>query len=78
MQPSIIEGDARLVLSGESKPFAADSIVREIKVVPDGFPVVHDPVFQVLRQRHVLSDGQHLPTDEQGDHRRPRPADKRA
>jgi hypothetical protein len=40
LQPSIVEGDARVFLDGTSQPFAADSILRAVKVVPEGFPVV--------------------------------------
>ncbi|HEV3022181.1 MAG TPA: alpha-2-macroglobulin family protein, partial [Pirellulales bacterium] len=39
-QPTITDGNAQLTLTGESKPFAGDSIVGKIRVVPDGFPVV--------------------------------------
>ncbi len=40
LQPSLLEGEAEVTFRGESKPFAADSIRRTFRVVPDGFPIV--------------------------------------
>jgi hypothetical protein len=39
-QPTILEGQAELLFTGESKPFAADNLPAAFKVVPDGFPVL--------------------------------------
>jgi hypothetical protein len=40
LRPSTVEGQARVEISGETVPFAADRIARTFQVVPDGFPVV--------------------------------------
>jgi hypothetical protein len=39
-RPSVVEGEARVEFRGKTDPFAADSIARSFRVVPDGFPVV--------------------------------------
>src|SRR5207249_541027 len=38
-QPALVEGQARLLIEGDSTPFA-DSVTRSFQVVPEGFPVV--------------------------------------
>jgi anti-sigma factor RsiW len=40
LRPKVIEGEARVEFRGQTQPFAADSIARTFRVVPDGFPVV--------------------------------------
>jgi serine/threonine protein kinase len=57
LQPAVIEGAAGVYVSGKCAPFAADRIVRHIKVVPDGFPitVAHSDVLdQIVRHELVL------------------------
>ncbi|HEX5273288.1 MAG TPA: alpha-2-macroglobulin family protein, partial [Gemmataceae bacterium] len=39
-RPKVVEGSARVEVSGETVPFAADRIARTFAIVPDGFPVV--------------------------------------
>jgi hypothetical protein len=39
LQPNIVEGEAELKLEGTSEPFAADSVLKRIPVVPEGYPV---------------------------------------
>jgi hypothetical protein len=39
-QPKVVEGEARVEFRGQTQPFAADSIARTFRIVPDGFPVV--------------------------------------
>jgi hypothetical protein len=39
-RPSVVEGEARVEFRGQTQPFAADSIARNFRIVPDGFPVV--------------------------------------
>jgi hypothetical protein len=39
-QPAMAEGKAELRLSANSQPFADDSVVRTISVVPEGFPIL--------------------------------------
>jgi uncharacterized protein YfaS (alpha-2-macroglobulin family) len=39
-RPTTVEGQARVEFRGQTEPFAADSIARPIRIVPDGFPVV--------------------------------------
>jgi anti-sigma factor RsiW len=39
-RPNTVEGQARVEVSGEAVPFAADRIARTFRIVPDGFPVV--------------------------------------
>jgi hypothetical protein len=39
LQPSVVEGQARLIIAGESAPFT-DSVTRTFQVVPEGFPFV--------------------------------------
>jgi hypothetical protein len=39
-RPSIVEGEARVEFRGQTQPFAADSIARTFRIVPDGFPIV--------------------------------------
>ncbi len=38
-QPEMTEGTARVEVRGVAAPFAADGVVRTVRVVPDGFPV---------------------------------------
>jgi hypothetical protein len=38
-QPELTEGTASVTLEGETKPFAADRIRRQFRVVPEGFPI---------------------------------------
>jgi hypothetical protein len=40
LRPKVVEGDARVEFRGRTQPFAADSIARTFRIVPDGFPVV--------------------------------------
>lgn len=40
LQPSLIEGEGSLQIDGKGEPFAEDSVVRSIKIVPEGFPIV--------------------------------------
>jgi hypothetical protein len=40
LEPSLVEGEARVEFRGKTEPFAADSIARTFRIVPDGFPVV--------------------------------------
>jgi hypothetical protein len=42
LQPSITEGLGVVRLRGSSEPFAADSVDRQIRIVPDGFPVIEN------------------------------------
>jgi hypothetical protein len=55
LQPSIIEGLARVRVVGESKAFAADAVERTIQVVPEGFPVVgsHSDLLEKVAQVDV-------------------------
>jgi hypothetical protein len=39
LQPAAVEGQARLLIAGQSGPFA-DSVTRTFQIVPDGFPIV--------------------------------------
>jgi hypothetical protein len=39
VQPTLVEGEARLLIAGTCAPFT-DSVVKTLPVVPDGFPVV--------------------------------------
>jgi hypothetical protein len=39
LQPTLVEGQARLLIEGTCAPFT-DSVVKSLPVVPDGFPVV--------------------------------------
>jgi len=57
LQPTVIEGTAHLGVSGKCAPFAADRIVKHIKVVPDGFPITgvySDVLDQIVRHDLVL------------------------
>jgi alpha-2-macroglobulin-like protein len=38
-QPTIVEGDVEVHVTGKSDPLGSDSIVRAFRVVPEGFPV---------------------------------------
>ncbi len=52
LQPTATEADASLHVSGECEPFAADRILRTIKIVPEGFPMTgsaSDVLDQVVR-----------------------------
>jgi serine/threonine protein kinase len=52
LQPTTIEGEATLHVAGESEPFAADRVLRSIKIVPEGFPIAgssSDVIDQVVR-----------------------------
>lgn len=39
LQPTAVEGEASLHVAGECEPFAADRVLRTIKIVPEGFPM---------------------------------------
>jgi alpha-2-macroglobulin-like protein len=54
LQPSLTEGQARLTFEGQSSPFR-DTVVREVKVVPDGFPVngSHSDVLEGVARQEV-------------------------
>src|SRR5262249_46313508 len=39
LQPALVEGQARLLLEGQSAPFT-DTVSRTFQVVPEGFPVL--------------------------------------
>ncbi|HJT78560.1 MAG TPA: alpha-2-macroglobulin family protein, partial [Gemmataceae bacterium] len=58
-QPSTVEGEASLELTGEAKPFAADSIRRTFAVVPEGFPILaaHSDVLEKVLQQEVVLPG---------------------
>jgi hypothetical protein len=58
LQPAIVEGPARVQLSGESLPFT-DSVTRTLQVVPEGFPVVgsrSDMLERIAQQDIVLPE----------------------
>jgi len=40
LRPNLIDGVARVEFRGQAQPFAADSVARTFRIVPDGFPVV--------------------------------------
>ncbi len=57
LRPSVVEGAAGLYVSGKCAPFAADRILRRVKVVPDGFPITaahSDVLGQIVRHDLVL------------------------
>ncbi len=39
LQPSVVQGNAKIRIFGLSEPFGMDSIERSFKIVPEGFPV---------------------------------------
>jgi serine/threonine protein kinase len=52
LQPTAVEGEASLHVAGECEPFAADRVLRSIKIVPEGFPMTgntSDVLDQVVR-----------------------------
>ena len=57
LQPTAVEGEASLLVAGECEPssiaqFAADRVLRTIKIVPEGFPMTgstSDVLDQVVR-----------------------------
>jgi hypothetical protein len=56
MQPTMVEGEAQIVLEGYSAPFR-DRVIRSVPVVPQGFPVVEarsDFLEKTARQELVL------------------------
>jgi hypothetical protein len=57
-QPAIVEGQAKLEITGQSVPFS-DAVSRTFTVVPDGFPVVQsrsDVLESVARQDVLLPE----------------------
>jgi hypothetical protein len=58
-RPETVEGEARVVVRGQSEPFAADAVARTFRIVPDGFPVVgakSDLLEGVARNEVVLPE----------------------
>jgi hypothetical protein len=58
LQPALVEGDTQLRFDGRSGPFT-DSILRSIKVVPEGFPIAgaqSDMLEKVARHELVLPE----------------------
>ena len=56
LRPTLVEGQAELALAGRSEPLSSDRIVRNITVVPDGFPIVgsHSDLLEKTARREVL------------------------
>jgi hypothetical protein len=54
-QPSIVAGNAHLLIDGYCEPFAADRVLRSFKVVPEGFPVTgaHSDVLRQVANLEV-------------------------
>jgi len=58
-EPSIVDGEAMLNLTGQFDPATSDSVERIFKIVPDGFPVIgsqSDMLEGVGRHEIVLPD----------------------
>ncbi|HMC64133.1 MAG TPA: alpha-2-macroglobulin family protein, partial [Gemmataceae bacterium] len=55
LQPSLVEGEAKLLFAATSEPFPPDSVERTIKVVPEGFPIIgsHSDVLEKVAQCDV-------------------------
>jgi hypothetical protein len=56
LEPTLVEGQAELALAGRSEPLSSDTIVRNIKVVPDGFPIVgaHSDLLEKVARKEVV------------------------
>jgi hypothetical protein len=54
-QPTITEGEARLLFQGRCEPYATDSIERVFQVVPEGFPFVnqHSDLLEKVGRRKI-------------------------
>jgi hypothetical protein len=55
-EPSIVEGEAMLNLTGQFDPATADSVERTFKIVPDGFPVVgsHSDMLEGVGRHEIV------------------------
>jgi hypothetical protein len=55
-EPSIVEGEAMLNLTGQFDPATSDSVERTFKIVPDGFPVVgsHSDMLEGVGRHEIV------------------------
>jgi hypothetical protein len=60
--PTLVDGQARLTLSGVAEPFAADQVQRQLRVVPDGFPIVaaHSDMLEKIAAHRITLPGDWL------------------
>src|SRR5439155_17221580 len=55
VQPSLVEGEAKLIFAASSEPLPPDSVQRAFRVVPECFPIIesHSDVLEQVAQPGV-------------------------